>query len=67
MIVPLDYIDKDCNVLKFGDPSDLGDLGVSQAQIDAMSKLPLPAARTIRLTLRAVCKREGRLLWARKG
>ncbi len=54
LIVPLDY--KDCHVLNFGDPSDLGDLGLTQAQIDAMDALPLPTARTIRLTIRAVCK-----------
>lgn len=56
--VPLEF--KDAQVLKFGDPSDLGDLGVSQAQIDGMSQLVLPTARKIRLTLRAVCaKKDG--------
>lgn len=47
---------KDCKVLRFGDPADLGDLGVSQAELDAMSELILPRARTIRLTIRAVCE-----------
>jgi hypothetical protein len=54
--VPLEF--KDCNVLKFGDPSDLGDLGLSQTQIDGMSQLVLPTARKIRLTLRAICEKK---------
>jgi hypothetical protein len=54
--VPLEF--KDCNVLKFGDPSDLGDLGLSEAQIDGMFKLVLPTARKIRLTLRAICEKK---------
>ncbi|HVN24508.1 MAG TPA: hypothetical protein VMT71_11095 [Syntrophorhabdales bacterium] len=53
LIISLDY--RDCHVLNFGDPTDLGDLGVTQAQIDAMDGLPLPTARTIRLTIRALC------------
>lgn len=53
LIVPLEY--KDCKVLKFGDPGDLGDLGVNQTQLNAMDQLVLPRARTIRLTLRPVC------------
>jgi hypothetical protein len=53
LTVPLEY--KDCHVLNFGDPSDLGDLGLTQAQIDAMDALPLPTGRTIRLTIRPVC------------
>ena len=52
--IPLSY--KDCKVLRFGDPADLGDLGVTQAELDAMSELVLPRARTIRLTVRAVCE-----------
>lgn len=53
--VPLQYID--AHVLNFGDESDLGDdFGFTKAQIDAMDALPLPTGRTIRLTLRAVCK-----------
>jgi hypothetical protein len=54
LIVPLEY--KDCKVLNFGDPGDLGDLGVNQAQLDALPQLVLPRARTIRLTIRAVCE-----------
>ncbi|MCU1344714.1 MAG: hypothetical protein JWL70_980, partial [Acidimicrobiia bacterium] len=45
---------QDAAVLRFGDPSDLGDLGVTQAQIDARNDLPLPTARLIRLTIRAI-------------
>lgn len=54
LVVPLEY--RDCKVLKFGDPGDLGDLGVNQAQIDGLPQLVLPRARTIRLTVRAVCE-----------
>ena len=54
LTIPLDY--RDCKVLKFGDPGDLGDLGVNQAGIDGLHELVLPRARTIRLTLRAVCE-----------
>ncbi|MEO6681757.1 MAG: hypothetical protein ABIN48_02940, partial [Ginsengibacter sp.] len=52
--IPIDY--KNCPVLRFGDSSDLGDLGFTEAEINGMSTLPLPSSRTIRLTLRAVCK-----------
>ncbi len=54
LTVPLEF--KDCNVLNFGDPMSLGDLGFTQAEIDGMDQLVLPTARNIRLTLRAVCK-----------
>jgi hypothetical protein len=54
LIIPLEYID--CKVLNFGDPGDLGDLGVNQTDINNMEKLVLPTARTIRLTIRAVCE-----------
>lgn len=54
LIVPLEY--RDCKVLNFGDPGDLGDLGVNQAQLDALPQLVLPRARTIRLTIRPVCE-----------
>ena len=58
LIIPLEF--KDCNILNFGDPADLGDLGFSQAAIDGLEQLVLPTARNIRLTLRAVCEeREG--------
>jgi hypothetical protein len=49
---------KDCKVLRFADPADLGDLGVAQAELDVMDELILPRARTIRLTIRAVCERK---------
>ncbi|MGQ0679967.1 MAG: hypothetical protein ACT4OM_10015 [Actinomycetota bacterium] len=45
---------RDAPVLKFGNPADLGDLGVTQAELDALTELVLPTARDIRLTLRAV-------------
>ena len=54
LVVPLEY--RDCKVLKFGDPGDLGDLGVNQAELDALPQLILPRARTIRLTIRGVCE-----------
>ncbi|MFY9825685.1 MAG: hypothetical protein WAM82_30200 [Thermoanaerobaculia bacterium] len=50
--IPLEF--KDANVLHFGDPTDLGDLGLTQAEIDALDQLVLPTARDVRLTLRAV-------------
>ena len=50
--IPLDF--RDANVLHFGDPNDLGDLGLTQAQIDALDELVLPTQRDVRLTLRAV-------------
>jgi hypothetical protein len=53
--IPIEY--RDCNVLNFGDPSNLGDLGLSQAQLDGLDQLVLPKARSIRLTLRAVCEK----------
>jgi hypothetical protein len=53
--ISLQYVD--AHVLNFGDESDLGDdFGFTKAQIDSMDALPLPTGRTIRLTLRAVCK-----------
>ncbi|MEP6468075.1 MAG: hypothetical protein ABJB05_17315, partial [Parafilimonas sp.] len=53
--IPLQYVD--AHVLNFGDESDLGnDFSFTKAQIDVMDALPLPTGRTIRLTLRAVCK-----------
>ena len=50
--IPLEF--RDAAVLRFQDPNDLGDLGVTQAELDAMSQLVLPTARDIRITLRAV-------------
>jgi hypothetical protein len=51
-VIPLEF--RDANVLNFGDPNNLGDLGVTQAEIDALDQLVLPTARDIRLTIRAV-------------
>jgi hypothetical protein len=57
-VIPLKF--SDAAVLHFGDPNDFGDLqlpgGVTltQAAIDAMDELPLPTAREIRLTIRAI-------------
>jgi hypothetical protein len=50
--IPLTFID--ANVLTFGDPGNFGDLGLSQAELDARDDLVLPTARDIRLTIRAV-------------
>ncbi|HEV8482838.1 MAG TPA: hypothetical protein VGV87_04705 [Blastocatellia bacterium] len=49
--IPLEF--PDIAVLNFGNPADLGG-GFSQAAIDAADALPLPTARDIRLTIRAV-------------
>ncbi len=54
LTIPLEF--KDCNILNFGDTSDLGDLGFSQSEIDNLEQLVLPTGRNIRLTLRAVCE-----------
>lgn len=50
--IPLRF--ENAAVLHFGDPNDLGDLGVTQAQLDALPELVLPRARDIRLTIRAL-------------
>ncbi len=50
--IPLDF--RDANVLNFGDPDDLGDLGVTEDELLALSELVLPAGREIRLTLRGI-------------
>lgn len=50
--IPLTF--DDAAVLRFGVPGDLGDLGVTQAEIDARNDLPLPTARLIRLTIIAL-------------
>ena len=56
--VPIEF--KDSPALHFGDTSNLGDLGFTEAEINAMDSLPLPTSRNIRLTLRAVCtERDG--------
>lgn len=51
-VIPLEF--RDANILNFQDPNDLGDLGVTSAEIDALDQLVLPTARDIRLTIRAV-------------
>jgi hypothetical protein len=51
-VVPLQF--QDAAALKFGDPNDLGDLGLTWAQLDALDALVLPTARDVRLTIRAV-------------
>lgn len=49
--IPLQF--RDMAVLRFGNPGDRGE-GLTQAAIDAADELPLPTARDIRLTIRAV-------------
>ena len=49
--IPLDF--RDIPVLNFNNPADFGG-GLTQAAIDAGDDLPLPTARDIRLTIRAV-------------
>jgi hypothetical protein len=51
-VIPLEF--RDAAVLNFGDPNDLGDLGVTQAELDAMDEIVLPQGREVRLTIRAV-------------
>ena len=53
--IPLSF--SDIAVLNFGNPADLGD-GLTQAAIDAADELPLPTARDIRLTIRAVANED---------
>jgi len=50
-VVPLTF--RKAHVLRFGDPTDTGDLGLTEAQIDLMDELPLPQSRDIRVTVRA--------------
>ncbi len=54
LVIPIEF--KDCNVLNFGDTSNLGDLGLTQPEIDSLPQLVLPTARNIRLTIRALCE-----------
>lgn len=49
---------RDAHVLTFGDSTTLGDLGVTQDELDNMAPLVLPTARQIRLTIRAVCEKK---------
>ncbi|MBZ5655741.1 MAG: hypothetical protein LAO56_10750 [Acidobacteriia bacterium] len=51
-VIPLEF--RDAQVLKFEDPADLGDLGLTQAELDALPQIVLPTARDVRLTIRAV-------------
>lgn len=45
---------RDANVLRFGDVTNLGDFGLTAAEIDAIAdELPLPTARDVRITIRA--------------
>lgn len=46
---------RSANVIDFGNPADLGDLGLSQTDIDNGSRIVLPQSRDIRITLYPVC------------
>ena len=46
---------RDANVISFGNKVDLGDLGLSQTEIDDNDVLVLPTSRDIRITLYPVC------------
>jgi hypothetical protein len=46
---------RDANVIDFGTMGTLGDLGLSQADIDAGDAIVLPRSRNIRITLYPVC------------
>ncbi len=50
--IPLSFVQ--ANVLNFGDPADLGDLGVNEDDLPGMAELVLPRGREIRLTLRGI-------------
>jgi len=55
---------RDANVLRFGDVTDLGDFGLTAAEINAIAdELPLPTARDVRITIRAVAD-ENPAYWA---
>ncbi len=55
---------RDANVLRFGDVTDLGDFGLTAAEIDAIAdELPLPTARDVRITIRAAAD-EDPAYWA---
>jgi hypothetical protein len=51
--IELEY--RDANVIAFGNPIDLGDLGLSQPDIDNNPEIVLPRSRDIRITLYPVC------------
>lgn len=46
---------RDANVIDFGNTSDLGDLGISETQINSGSRIVLPRSRDVRITLYPVC------------
>ncbi len=52
-VLELEY--RDANVIDFGNALDFGDLGVSQAVLDAGGPLVLPRSRDIRITLYPIC------------
>jgi hypothetical protein len=52
--LPLEF--RDAPVLQFGNPADLGDLGVNEAELLDLDELVLPTGREIRLTLRGVAE-----------
>ena len=61
--IPLTF--RDANVLRFGDPTDLGDFELTRAEIDALAdELPLPTARDVRITVRAAAPTDD-AYWAR--
>ncbi len=50
--VPLQFVD--AAVLRFGDPANLGDLNVTEAELAGMTELILPKGRDIRITIRGL-------------
>ncbi|GJM31692.1 MAG: hypothetical protein DHS20C18_06930 [Saprospiraceae bacterium] len=50
--VPIEFID--AAVLRFGDPNDLGDLKVTEAELAGLPQIILPRGRDIRITLRGL-------------
>lgn len=51
----LQLVYSDANVIDFGNKINLGDLKISQAEIDAATEIFLPRSRDIRITLLPVC------------
>ncbi len=47
---------RDANVIDFGNEVDLGDLGISQAEIDGGDALVLPRSRDLRITVYPACR-----------
>lgn len=52
-VLELEY--RDANVIDFDNQIDLGDLNISQPQLDVQTELVLPRSRDIRITLLPVC------------